>query len=350
MRETRLPASAYKQVVAVAADKDARRGILAVDDDGEALIDTTVASKSRSDLLGTDALTIRRSNGRTVRVPTQDRSRHFQVIGASLTSRWVVWQESRSDALNASPWVMYAFDRKDASVRQLARAADLADGETPPPVPGYTAPVIAGDRAYWIAVSGTAADLHPNLYTCTLISCVPRIVAKDAAFVSTDGESAFALRYDTATRKELRTFRVLESRGGTASIVAAVKVPQAGSAITGFATNSHDFAITTRGGRTRLWLIARGSERIRRVVVGDKGELFGYPVLTNRYVAWAESSGDSPRNFGGYMLLDGRIALVGNTSGLYGLSGAGHYLSWQDSQKVGEQKGRTVERLVVIKK
>ena len=60
---------------------------------------------------------------------------------------------------------------------------------------------------------------------------------------------------------------------------------------------------------------------------------FASPAVTNRFVAWAESSGVAAADVGGYLYDTARDQLysLGNTAGLYNITAKGDYVAWQDS-------------------
>ena len=70
------------------------------------------------------------------------------------------------------------------------------------------------------------------------------------------------------------------------------------------------------------------------IVESEPHGLFGYPVATDSFVAWAEASGTAIADVGGYVFQPDTSALnsLGNTAGLYDISGAGSIIGWQDSK------------------
>jgi hypothetical protein len=94
--------------------------------------------------------------------------------------------------------------------------------------------------------------------------------------------------------------------------------------------------------RTLVWIVAgqpstvtvRDLDTAQDITIESEPEgLFGYPVAADTYVAWAESSGTATADVGGYLLhtQTGTLNTIGNTAGLYAITGNGDIISWQDS-------------------
>lgn len=271
-----------------------------------------------------------------------ERAEPAQLVGATVSHDWVVWMETPSTDLAIQPWVMYAYDRGTGETTKVTTSRTLADGTPALVSPGWTGPSLHGDMAVWAEVAAGGKAPRVDIVGCSVSHCVRRTLLRGAAYPAVSATTVYAVTapgyrgesgghggrdfhdvaikaYEFATGK-VRTVRRPDLKGATTTI-------------TGLAAAGSTLAWTTSatGGLPHLTISRRQSE-IR--ITGTRGEQFAYPVATGSLIAWAEASGTSGANVGGYVFrfADHTIYSVGNTSGLYGIEAAGRHLSWQESQ------------------
>lgn len=258
-----------------------------------------------------------------------------------MNERWAVWQEDPDTNLGSASWIMYAFDRSTGTTKQLTQAPEV-NGHAPLPVPGYTGPTLSGDRVFWAQTDRHDREQTVNIYGCEIADCEPERYATAAAYPVAVGESLYVIARDPALRSQdpwaRFTIERIDIATKEATDVESVEL-EAEQAPGGLAASSRALAWIIRGRPDTITIRDLTTGRTTTVVCElegvdvDSGGGFGYPVATDRFVAWGESMGNSPANVGNYLfLLDERtLHSVGNASGLYGVDAAGSYLSWRDS-------------------
>lgn len=260
--------------------------------------------------------------------------------------RYVVWMPDTEPDLGVELWELWAFDRQSGSTTRLAKADPLDDGVDPPPPPGYTGPVLLGDRVYWAQVGGAFKDLHVDVYGCAIHDCKPRVVARNAAY---------PYKVDDHTLAYVQGGQYSRSAGRSTSVTAVVRDMKSGAmqdysvgegvkSVSGFAA-SHRYLVWTRplSGKgpqpdRAEWLIRVSGNRDYVDSRPAQGS-FGYPEATDAFVVWGEVSGGSPDQIAGYLVRRGDDTLykVGNQSGLYGFEVQGKRLLWREaSSKQGQ--------------
>ncbi|MBW9207384.1 hypothetical protein KV097_15685 [Mumia sp. zg.B17] len=264
-----------------------------------------------------------------------------QINGSDLNTRYVVWTEIESVDLGVSPWVLFAYDRKTGMTRKLTEAPKV-DGRTPPPPPGYTGPVVAGGRVFWAQVGGKFGAEAVDIWGCEIGNCLPKVVMRGAAFpavTSTELYGVRSARYEgVRDSRRITSATISKVRFGGGEPAAVKQVPLGEQdTFTGFAASDAGLA----------WIVGRKKspeeQRMYLTVTEDGNETtfgssanggFGYPVMTDRFVAWAETSGNAPGELGGYLydLESKKLNSIGNTLGLYGIEGGGDLLGWQESE------------------
>lgn len=87
-----------------------------------------------------------------------------------------------------------------------------------------------------------------------------------------------------------------------------------------------------QSGPDSITLLNQDSGERRRFNSAPDGS-FGYPVVTEHFLAWAESSGKTKAETGGYLyrFSDGKLFSLGNASGLYSIRANGKYVTWQEA-------------------
>lgn len=259
-----------------------------------------------------------------------------QVASADVSKRYVVWKETTSTQLNVVPWQMYAYDRETEEVTLLAESPKLDDGELPPATPGYTGPVLAGERVYWPQVGGTARHTRSDVYACDIADCVPERVAASAAFPVSDGGVVHFVSGPAFNSKRagerMSVQRVEVDTGSVSTVYQKQLEPKAG--IRGLAVRDDRvfMIIGKRASADEAWIIDRSTDK-EVVIRSTRSGGFGYPQLGDSFAAWAETSGTSPDQLGGYVydVETGKVYAVGNTSGLYSVLARGSTLFWQES-------------------
>jgi len=260
-------------------------------------------------------------------------SRPQQAFAADANNRFVVWMETPSAAMNVLPWTLYARDRS-GHVHELATSAEL-DGQAPPPPPGHTGPVLAGDRVFWAQVSGRPGAERVDVYGCRVTNCRPRVFVKGAAFPAATREALYVIaaeRFRAATSSAHLTVKRVDLGSGRVTEVARTRLGARQEPSGLGATEGHVAWVVAGEGTDILTILDRatGSRTIAR---SEKGGGFGHPVVTTRLVTWAESSGVSTADVGGYAydLQNEELYSVGNTAGLYSINAAGDVIAWQQS-------------------
>lgn len=292
-------------------------------------------------------------DGDEIEIPTPSPERAQQAIGADINDRYVVWSESGATDLGVEPWVLYVYDRETRASRELARAPKI-DGHVPPPPPGYTGPNLVGHRVFWAQVGGSFGRERVDIMGCDVRSCRPEVYIGKAAFPDAAGGELFAIRMADFTadhaaqpmsvvrlslgsRKEEVIHRTtLGEESGVGGLAASSRAVIWISRNLDVSDEATATILDTKSGRTD-------------VVNQKHGEAFGYPIATDRFVAWAEGSGTGPGKFGGYLfdLRTRKRWMIGNESGLYNIKGAGDVVSWQevDRHKRGKPISYVVARL-----
>lgn len=314
--------------------EDLSVGVHAITLQGEVL----VVESRRDDDLGITQGVLRLgtpgSMDRALTITTPPHSEPQQVTGADVSSRHVVWMETPSTELSVQPWVLYAYDRQSQATRQLTHSP-LIGGRDPPTVPGYTGPVLSGDRVFWAQVSGQPGAERVSVLGCVVDRCSPRVFAPGAAFPAATAEALFVIaspRYAGDKRSRSIQLRRIDLDDGKTTTIREIEL-EGGQAPTGLAADEDRIAWTIADNPTDTISILQFGTGKLTVISSDRQGLFGFPVMTGRVLIWAESSGVSPEDVGGYLYdFDAqKLFSVGNTAGLYGVDGNGRYVVWQDS-------------------
>lgn len=303
--------------------------MLAVAEDGDALV---------SSLDGGPALSIREADSGVLTPVISAPRGGAQPFGADLSDRYAVWQTTDSGGIDVVPWELHSYDRRTGEVKLLATCPPMDGGGPPPPPPGYTGAVLGGDRVLWAQVSGSAGAERVDIFGCRIDDCRPRRYLAGAAYPTATDRALYAIageRYDGRRRTgRMRVLRVgLDS--GTVTTVARVDLAR-DRAPTGLAAGERALAWAVSGpGPDTVTIRARGSEDV--TVRSRPAGLFGFMVGSGRVLVWAESSGDSPDNVGGYVydLAREQLSSIGDTSGLYNVLTAGSVLVWQEGGRGG---------------
>lgn len=309
--------------------------VRAVDSDGAVLYSR--ASVTESVELARPKLVLQDSEGNeSVFSATPRPERPGQITGAAFNDQFVVWMETPSVSLGAQSWVLYVYSRADGTVRVLARSRKLGES-APPAVPGYTAPVLVGDRVFWTQVGGTFRRPQTDIMGCEIVECAPQIAIPGAAYPAGAGGLVYAVANSRFAGGEVGPEMVIESvpaTGGTLTSVQAIKLTP---------TQFPNGLAAGPGGLVWLILDSAGPDLANvmfantdavQVVESDSNGTFGYPVAATDYLGWAEGSGSADAaNF----ILDktGDLFSLGKTGSLYGLSAAGDFIVWRDKTDPG---------------
>lgn len=304
--------------------------VLAVDAAGAVLYSRAPVTEGVE--LAQRELMLRDSDGNATRFSATPRPEQpGQIIGAAFNDRYAVWMETSSIELGKQAWVLYGYTRADSTVRLLARSRRL--GSSPPPaVPGYTGPVLAGDRVFWAQAGGTPRALQSDIMGCQVIECAPQIVMTGAAYPAVANRQVYAVANDRFAGDEVSPEMVIQSvpaAGGSVSVVRTVELSP-----TQFPNG------LAAGGAGLVWLIldSAGPDQANvwfanteevQTVESDSNGTFAFPVAADDYLAWAEGSGSAEvANF--VVDATGALYSLGTTGSLYGLLGAGDVVVWRD--------------------
>ncbi|MFT4084396.1 MAG: hypothetical protein QM638_17605 [Nocardioides sp.] len=266
------------------------------------------------------------------------RRKPTQLIGVSMNDNWVVWMETPSTSATVQPWTMYAYNRATRTTTRLTSSRKIK-GVPALVAPGYTGPSLHGGMVIWAEVAKGGAAPRVDIVGCHLADCRRRTLIRGAAYPAVTSNAIYAVTAPgyrgIAGRKGHRDFHnvAIEAYKFGTDRVVRVRTPAlpGSTTIIGLAAHGGTLAWTINGRRPQL-VIDTGDNK-PTTITGDKGGGFSYPVVTARTVVWAESSGDSPANVGGYLyrLQEHDVYSLGNKSGLYGVDAAGDYVSWQDA-------------------
>jgi hypothetical protein len=268
-----------------------------------------------------------------------------QVSQASFNDRYVVWMESTSVDLNTDPWVMYVYDRESTSVMELTRAPEVGN-TAPPHVPGYTGPVLSGDKVFWAQVGGTLKRPSSNIMGCSIADCMPKTVIPGAAFPSTSDGQLYAIAHQNfagSGSDRNMVIKTVSVEGGDVRDTATIPLSP---------TQSPNGLAVGKAGM--VWLISDDADRdMAQVQYAGNAEVstveselagrFDYPVATDTYLAWGEGSGSSAIANFLTTSIDNLYAL-GTTGGLFGVLGAGSVVVWRDQTTAegGGQDGSNI--------
>jgi hypothetical protein len=334
-----LPTSAYKPLGVLRAIK--RRTtvrVVALAGDGSTLVSEAPASSDATIAQGSMFLHRSGPNGPKQRIPSPAHASAQQVIGADINAAWIVWMETTSAGIDVQPWHLYAYNRRSRTSSELAHSPSVA-GLEPPPPPGFTGPLLAGGSVFWAQVGGRIGAERVDVFGCRVSACEPTRYAAGAAFPSISGNHLYVISTDryaghrapTQGASSPMTVRKIDLRSRKTSIVTTVSLgPEQSPA--GLAVAGHH-ALWIIGAHPSTAVILDLDDQRQRTVDSESEGLFGFPIATPTYVAWAESSGTAPADVGGYLLRpsDGSLWSIGNTAGLYDIHGAGSIVAWQDS-------------------
>ena len=303
-------------------------GVLAVAENGDVL------TKS---LGGAEVVSLLPAGSATGRPIATIEDQDIQAYAGDLTDRYAVWMEVAGTELMVDPWVLRAFDRRTGEVETLAKAPLMEGGGPPPARPGFTGATLDGDRVFWAQVSGRPGAELVDVYGCVVSDCRPRVYARGSAFpVAVDGVLYVIAAERFAGAKRSQTMRVnrVNPRTGRSATLVSVDLED-DQAPNGLAAAAGTVAwVIADADSDVVHIRPLGGDSEIAVTAGPNGA-FGYPIATDRYVAWAEASGTFPIGLGGFLydLARGRLFTVGNTAGLYGINGSGPFVTWQEKHK-----------------
>ena len=318
-------------------DGDWGGGVAAVSADGDYLISR--AERTRHGALGAFELILHDDSAETV---IRTGGGGVQPTGAALGDGHVVWMEKPGTQLNIDRWTLYRYDTARGEPVRLATAPRLEDGRLPPAPPGYTGPVIVGDRVFWAQVGGRRGAETVGVYGCRIDRCDPELVLPGAAYPVTDGARLLAVqvaRYGEAV--PAGQARVVSWDPSAQRRAVELTADLAGRYVTGLAASGNHIAYILSGRREDRMRIVGPMGALAAEITSGRRVRFGYPVAGAGRFLWAESSGTSPLGVGGFAfdLGSGELTTVGNASGFYGLEAAGRFVSFQ---RTGRKPGAFV--------
>lgn len=329
-----IPASAYEAIYQEPlVQAGVQTGVLAVGEDGTILLESQKAPVGLT--LEDVTLVVRSSDDGAVTIPSPRRPRTTQVTFGALNEDWVVWKETTSTEVGSVPWVIYAYDRGTKQTVEIERSQHLDRQVTPGPGPAE--PVLAGDHLLWSRTTGTVSAESDDIYGCDLTDCTPTRYATGAAQLFAVGDSLYAVTDSRAgataktgsaiVKIDVRSKRSqlaenLDANGGKSSFVASRRAK----------------AWVMSGGPDPDQVVIRDLETDRTITVEaenfveqDFAARFGYPVATERFVAWGATGSAGPE-VGNYLydLDKGTLYSLGNRLGLYSVDASGDYVSWRE--------------------
>lgn len=302
--------------------------------DGQPLI-VRSSEKAAQDPASFESLSL--GDGTVLARPEAGRFKPTKVVGGE---RFVVWQESSSSQLASFPFSIWMYDRRTGKSERIHSSA-LIEGAEPPPVPGYTGPVLDGDSVVWAQISGTQSDPTVDILRCEIVDCQPEVTIPDAALPSVVNGTVYGVGFSEGRNSDVVVpgeappedasagevqFKEVRS-GGAVTTTATIQVE---GGPTGYVTNGRQAVLTgQRDGQAVALLIddtdvteVAGSDRLK----------FGYPVVGSNFFAWAETSGSSNYAVAGYAWEPGasEVSTVGNATGLYAIEAASDYVLYQE--------------------
>lgn len=120
-----------------------------------------------------------------------------QVIGAAVTSDWVVWQEKPGTSIGVSTWSLYAFDRSTQTTRLVTTAADLAGkpgAKLIPVAPGGSLPSIVGSSVYLSALDGPSKAAATSVFAIPIAGGEPSVLAEGRGAVASGRAVSLAIK------------------------------------------------------------------------------------------------------------------------------------------------------------
>lgn len=281
------------------------------------------------------------------RVDLLDVSAGQQVVGVDFDGEYVVWQQGASTDLSRQEWTMYAYHRASGVTSQIAESAPMADGSEAVAPPGWTGPVLDDGRVHWAQVSGRPGRQRVDIMGCDLDACTPKLELAGAAYPAAAAGVVYGIQAPVFAGRESATPATLVAleRDGVEPRELKEIVGQGGdTSITGLAASDSTVAwtagvrarISSTGGSPSAAVMELSSGRVT-VFEGIGGGSYGTPTVVERGVLWAETSGTSPEELGGYLYdrETAKVYALGTTSGLYQIQGAGSILVWQKDSSMG---------------
>jgi hypothetical protein len=295
------------------------QGLVSLNSHGEYLVRHAISGRR----VHTTRLVIATASGREP-IPLEPRAP--LVTSGAISRRYVVWQTTSSETLDTDPWVLHYFDRRTRASGVLA-VAGRVQGRVPPPVPGYTGPVIRGKHVYWTQVTAMVPRPRAAVFACVISNCSPTRVVAGAALPKAVGRNVYALQ---AARFGATGHPRIVSISNGYRVRPVADLPVSGTIVDIAATGHHYAFIRHHAGGDVVVLKDRRDATVFRLQAGPQGKL-GNLQLTPAALAVAEVSGSADPPLGGYLLIrnTGQLYTLGNTSGLYNITAAGPYVSWQ---------------------
>lgn len=317
------------------------QSVAAITPDGRMVLD--VMEPATSEELSGDILRLAnpRKPAQSDMIPVHPSSSPTQAYGVQATDSDIVWMTTTSARLESWPWKLWAYNRDSGRVEQLARSAKV-NGQDPPQVPGFTGPTAAGESVYWAEYHGEGKQLRVDIMDCQIRDCKPRIVARDAMLPAATRDSLYFVHVSGASgRSQVEIRKRAEATGKTTTVSTLGSGTKA--IPSGLAASEAVVAWTHRLDNRGAITIRDLRSRKQSVIVSRVGGTFGFPIATDRFVAWAEASGSSPDQVGGYLydLRGGTLYELGNRSGFYSITGAADTVTWQELRS-GHARPKTV--------
>jgi hypothetical protein len=184
---------------------------------------------------------------------------------------------------------------------------------------------------------------------CRIESCQPSVAVPASGLpIATDDALYVVQPYGFVFAMPKGRYRIqrLDLRSGRLDTVATLGADR-DALPNGLAASENVVAWTHRAGNRGAITIQDGRTGEQAVVISRAQGGFGYPVATDRFVAWAESSGTSPDQVGGYLydLRERQLYELGDTSGLYAIHANGDVVTWQEAGNGNALANTVVARL-----
>lgn len=261
--------------------------------------------------------------------------KHEVVVSADVSSEFVTWMEAGGGQIGVTPWTLYAYDRGRGDVLRLSEAPRLGNRK-PPSVPGWTGPVIAGEKVFWAQVGGRPRAKSVGIWGCTIRTCEPEEIVDGAAFPGVSGQHLYYVTSEMYRGGDDVTASALERtdlRTGARQVIRSFSSGVDGVPNGLAAAGAH--VVVTMDAPDGGYVLLIDTDTKERLTIGSsRGERFGYPRVTERFAVWADGNASPKSRFGGYLwdFRRERLFSVGNTAGLYLLAADGSRLAWQESE------------------
>lgn len=300
-----------------------------------------------------DWLRLDNAVGKSIKIQSDQMRDDASIETAILADQRVLVRESTSEDLSETAWSLFDYDLDSQQWRKLADSPLMSDGGPAVSAPGWTTLEYEDGFVFWVQTSGERTSPHADIWGCELKDCEPREFIPGAAYPAISDGILYGLSSPIYAG---------DREASQKTHVVSLDLRSGGSDIQTFAELSTDAvgsALEVDSGRV-LWIESKKSRPIIRITTLESRDVasflaprrgsFAYPILTEKYAAWAESSGTSRMQVGGFVFdfQSQELHTVGDTSGLYRLAGNGSVLSWDEASDA--ERGEPMRATSVVVK